>query len=115
MYKDRNGGRVPEVRSATTPADADCETAVIRPLRVDSELHSVCRLARRLRGSNSRVANVAVARPGEVKISPENAGSRAPDRLPALISDASILLLVSVCVSHWSHEAPTGALTATWC
>src|SRR4051794_7798247 len=45
-------------------------------------------------------------------MSPENAGRRAADNVPVLIWDASMLLLVSVCVSLVPTIAPTGAPTA---
>jgi hypothetical protein len=55
---------------------------------------------------------VVALEPAEVDISPEKAGSRAADKVPALISDALMLLFVSVCVSLVPTMAPTGAVTA---
>lgn len=58
------------------------------------------------------LASVVTVLPAEVEMSPENAGSRAPERVPELIWDALILLFVKVCVSLVPTIAPAGALTA---
>jgi len=57
-------------------------------------------------------ASVVALEPAEVEISPENAGSRVPDRVPPLISYAAFRLLINVCVSLVPTIAPTGAPTA---
>ena len=52
------------------------------------------------------------ALPAVLVTSPVNAGSLAPERMPLLISEASMLLFVNVCVSVVPTSMPLGAATA---
>jgi hypothetical protein len=58
------------------------------------------------------VARVVVVDPEAVETSPDRAGIRAGGKTPVVISDASMLLFVSVCVSVVPTIGPLGAATA---
>ena len=58
------------------------------------------------------VASVAAVVPAGVEMSPEKLGMRAALRVPLLISEAAMLLLVSVWTSVVPTTVPVGAATA---
>src|SRR5438874_414644 len=103
---------VPEaIAPPPPPLMATCETAVILPLPSTVNC-TACVESPKAPGLAFTVASVVALEPADVDTSPENAGSRVADRVPMLIWDASMLLLVSVCESLVPTIAPSGAPTA---
>jgi hypothetical protein len=84
------------------------ETAVISPLLFTVIIGTV-EDPPKVPGFAFTVASVVVVVPAVVETSPDNAGMRAEENTPELISDASMLLFVRVWVSEVPTTVPVGA------